>query len=81
MAFFIGLENVNNDISAESTGMDKNCISHKSSSSGQYCVKSVFNKHGFIYTEMSVCTVLKAHNIREGVRWEHGVTVGHQSQI
>lgn len=41
MVFFIGLENVNNDISAESTGLDKNYISHKSSSSGQYCVKSV----------------------------------------
>lgn len=29
----------------------------------------------------TVCTVPKAHGIREGVWWEHGVTVGHQSQI
>lgn len=77
---FICLENVNSDISAEYTGM--RC---KSSSSGQCCVKSVWarklNKHGFIYTEISVCTVPKTHNIIEGVWWEHGVTVGHQSQI
>lgn len=30
---------------------------------------------------MSVCTVPKMQNMREGVWWEQGVTVGHQSQI
>lgn len=88
MAFFFCLQTVHNDISAEyiETSKTKETASDtKAAPLDNTVYGSVWagklNKHGFIYTEMSVCTVPKTQNIREGVRWEHGVTVGHQSQI
>ena len=88
MAFFFSLQTVHNDISAEYTETSKTketASDTKAAPLDNTVYSSVWarklNKHGFIYTEMSVCTVPKTQNIREGVRWEHGVTVGHQSQI
>lgn len=56
-------------------------IRYKRSWTGRRCVKSQKTQQIWVYFYRNVCTVPKMQNIKEGVWWKQGVTVGHQSQI